>query len=84
MIPTPIRLDFHRSLRYGALWTGRDAVSFPEQRLMDEPRPHWSLMNYIGNTPHSEIVAILVFFVYLQNSPCCLVLKLEIQKNIYL
>ena len=34
-------------------------------------------------TPYSKMAVILVFFVYLQISPCCLVLKLKIQKNIF-
>ena len=33
--------------------------------------------------PYSKMAAILVVFVHLQISPCCLVLKLEIQKNIF-
>ena len=41
---------------------------------------------YKAYTPHSKMAAILVFFyllTMLQISPCFLVLKLEIQKNIF-
>ena len=41
------------------------------------------LCNKSNYPPYSTIAAILVFFVYLQITPCCLVLKLEIQLNIF-
>jgi len=34
-------------------------------------------------TPYSKMAAIMLFYCFLQITPCCLVLKLEIQKNIF-
>ena len=51
------------------------------QLHFSEPqRQYFSLLS----KPYSKMAAILVFFCLLANSPCCLVLKLEIQKNIFL